>query len=57
MKSVFFTLLIVFNALIFLIGCGTTNPVHQTTKENPVQIPAYTRIKESIYGWWAGKRY
>ena len=45
MKSVFFTLLIVFNALIFLIGCGTTNPVHQTTKENPTDTSPIPELK------------
>ena len=47
MKNIFFTLLVVFNALFFLIGCGTTNPVHQTTKKNPNDtnpIPELQRV-------------
>ena len=44
MKNIFFTLLVVFNAL-FLIGCGTTNPVHQTTKENPTDTSPIPELK------------
>ena len=45
MKNIFFTLLVVFNALFFLIGCGTTNPVHQTTKNYGYSyIPELKRV-------------
>lgn len=47
MKNIFFTLLVVFNALFFLIGCSTTNTVHQTTKKNPNDtrpIPELKRV-------------
>lgn len=45
MKQNIFYIFSSFSILLFLIACGTTNPVHQTTKKDPTDNSSIPELK------------